>query len=573
MKTLFLKYNSFVLTDEVVQWIISSGITKVKISKEYNNPIDNLPDTIKKISINTIHFKQKINKWPSNLESLDLNIFSTFNFDITQVISDFPKTIKNLKLECYENNYPELPTSLKKLIILYPMSSKSFEKLNNLSHLEIHNCRVKIDRFPPNLKHLQLGEYDYIIDNLPKNLTHLTCSIFKDNNILPPKLLFLECSVIYSARPFMSLPEKLQEVNLSWDLHVEEEIFLPKLPNSIVKLNLMGYLQSPANMQHKDFVYPKRLQSLTIYNSNISIKNLPSTLKNLSITLSEQYYIDDYDKIVLPDGLKTFEFVNNNQNIVNFPSTLTTLDIGFNELIIHPKFTFPPKIKNLSVCSKKLLEYNKTIPSSLTYLYLKKPYLPDNCCGHDKIIFDILEPLLDIGDDFNKNIMEKIPLSVTKLRLHHVNTYDYKLLPPNVKTLTLDAYNDRIIGEIVGTVENIIINAQIRNITIPNFNEGLKKLVINALSINENVLENLPSSLEVLDIQLQNSNTKLSNLPNGIKIGRFDLGKKTDYNVLLENLPESLKMLYLRTGKYNQNYSQKINYQNLPTNLKFIDFN
>ncbi len=111
-----------------------------------------------------------------------------------------------------------------------------------------------------------------------------------------------------------------------------------------------------------------------------------------------------------------------------------------------------------------------------------------------------------------------------------------------------------------------------KKIHITKLNNGLKNLVINVSSINDELFDNLPESIEVLDVILQKSKTKLSNLPNKLKFIRGDFGS-INYNQLIEKLPESLVFLNLRVAKYGNENIYKLNYNSLPSNLKYIDFN
>jgi len=69
---------------------------------------------------------------------------------------------------------------------------------------------------------------------------------------------------------------------------------------------------------------------------------------------------------------------------------------------------------------------------------------------------------------------------------------------------------------------------------------NIKKLKLNCNNIN--LIENLPNSIEQLDLG-DSFNLKLSNLPNSIKIISFVPHSK--YNQPLTNLPHFLEKLYL----------------------------
>lgn len=317
MKTLFLRKNTFELTDEVIKWMINQGITKVKIQHEYNQPIDKLPDCIKTIHIETNSFTQKINKLPANLKILYLNFNANLIFD------SFPQTIECMKMSSYDNNYPTLPVSLKILSIHELSSDKDLDLLINLDSLDIFTCDVKINKFPPNLKDFSSYNYDFPIDNLPKNLNRLECPIIDNNTILPPKLTHLEITA-KCEHPINVLPKTLTHLVWAWKFNKDfESKYLPELPESLHKLMLV-------NSSDSDFkpVYPSNLRRLIFEDCSHSIVNLPTKLRELSITCSgSNEYISNIP-IILPDKLKTLMIPDGDFTIANLPTTLTYIDIG-----------------------------------------------------------------------------------------------------------------------------------------------------------------------------------------------------------------------------------------------------
>jgi hypothetical protein len=78
--------------------------------------------------------------------------------------------------------------------------------------------------------------------------------------------------------------------------------------------------------------------------------------------------------------------------------------------------------------------------------------------------------------------------------------------------------------------------------------------------VNINLIENLTNNIEELNLG-RNFNLELNNLPNSIKIIRFDID--SNYNSELNNLPKSLEILELP-----KKYNNKI--KNLSTNCKII---
>jgi hypothetical protein len=84
--------------------------------------------------------------------------------------------------------------------------------------------------------------------------------------------------------------------------------------------------------------------------------------------------------------------------------------------------------------------------------------------------------------------------------------------------------------------------------------------ILNLDKTNINLIENLTNNIEELNLGLF-FNSELNNLPNSIKIIRFDI--YSGYNLELNNLPKSLEILKLPI-----NYNNKI--KNLSTNCKII---
>jgi hypothetical protein len=97
-----------------------------------------------------------------------------------------------------------------------------------------------------------------------------------------------------------------------------------------------------------------------------------------------------------------------------------------------------------------------------------------------------------------------------------------------------------------------------------NFNQELNIpsniRILNLDITNINLIENLTNNIEELNLG-RNFNSELNNLPNSIKIIRFDIYSR--YNLELNNLPKSLEILQLP-----EMYNNKI--KNLSTNCKII---
>lgn len=563
MKTLIVNNKNFYFNEENNQWIISKGITKIKIKENFNNSIDTLPDTIKIIYIHKKNLEHKIKKWPSNLKKLVISYYDNqpyLNKGFEESFDEFPSNLEHLNLYVYNDKFPTLPSSLKKLEIVYSKSDKNFDSLINLDTLKISEIKNKINNFPPKLKHFYSHDYDFPIDNLPITLTHLECAFMNSNMVLPPNLTMLKCE-IDCVFPFVEFPPKITYLELSWTSHFDTKLHsvgLPKFPDSVLTI----ILRDARGFQIE---LPTNLKNLTLENSNIDIKIFPSNLKKLSINSSSSSNFLTKNSIVLPDKLKYLEITNDHVDIVNFPSTLEMMSLGYNEKILFPDFVFPPRLTHLSVCCADFLTYNKTLPNTITKLKIS---IPQDSQFYNAIVGFNRESF----QQTNKILMSMIPLSVKTLEVFHYDLYDYSTLPPNVSNLIINAYFDRIIGSITGTVKNLIINAQQKNIYVEKLNYGIENFKLNTSTSNEEIFDNLPETIKGLDLYLQKSKTNLTNLPNGLEHMILDLGKRSNYNYILEKLPESLKILHFRIKGWDIDLAKEIDYSNLPNSLHTINF-
>ncbi len=561
MKTLILNNNNFHFNEENNQWIISKGITKIKIKENFNNSLDSIPDTIKTIYIHKRNLNHKITRWPTNLKKLVISYYDNqpyVNNGFEDSLNEFPSTIEDLTLYVYNDKFPSLPVSLKKLEIVYSISNENFDSLINLHTLKIYEIKNKINKFPPRLKHFYSYQYNFPIDNLPITLTHLKCSFMKNNMILPPNLTMFKCE-IDCPTPFIEFPNKLTHLDLTWTSKFDKKVYkvgIPKIPDSVITIVL--------NDPYFDIDLPQNLKNLTLENSNIDIKKFPPNLNKLSIYSSSNMLINK-TPIVLPEKLKYLQITNDHVNVVNFPSTLKMISLGYNEQILLPDFVFPPKLTHLSVCCADFLTYNKTLPNTLVRLEIGVPQ--DTQFYNAMVGFN-----RESFEQTNKILMSMIPLSVKTLEVYHYNLYDYTTLPSNVTNLILNVRSDIVISYIIGTVKNLIINAQLKNIYIEKLNYGIENFKLNTSTSNEEIFDNLPETIKGLDLCLQKSKTNLTNLPNGLEHIILELGKRSNYNYVLEKLPESLKILHFRIKSHNIDLAKEINYGCLPSSLRYINF-
>ena len=135
----------------------NSKLESIEFGSGYNHPIDDLPNTIKKLCLGS-RFNQIINKLPESLEELLFNDTSCSshqrNFEYNMDLNDALEKCINLKNLCLPQKYNQplnkLPESLKKLTLLTKIFNPVYDNDIILPpYLEEFNCennasRVKI---------------------------------------------------------------------------------------------------------------------------------------------------------------------------------------------------------------------------------------------------------------------------------------------------------------------------------------------------------------------------------------------------------------------------------------------
>ena len=144
---------------------LPNSIEKIELYGKFNQPIDNLPNSIKYLMLGN-HFDQPINNLPNSL--IKLNLGQYFNHPV----DNLPNTIIELELDdSFNQPINNLPQSLKYLT------------LGNNFNQSVHNL-------PRTIIHLTFGYYfNQPIDNLPETITHLTFGWDATSNIKPYNFL------------------------------------------------------------------------------------------------------------------------------------------------------------------------------------------------------------------------------------------------------------------------------------------------------------------------------------------------------------------------------------------------
>ena len=139
------QYNS------TLDWL-PEGITDINLGMQFNQPLENLPSTIKRITIvnnngGYVYFNQPLEYLPNGLEEFSITFGKTFNQQLDN-----------------------LPTSLKYLQIY---SLEFIQNLNNLSD-SIETIRIRTFdynntyKLPSNLKSIHIYEHKSNVDDLNK---------------------------------------------------------------------------------------------------------------------------------------------------------------------------------------------------------------------------------------------------------------------------------------------------------------------------------------------------------------------------------------------------------------------
>jgi hypothetical protein len=252
----------------------------------------------------------------------------------------------------------------------------------------------------------------------------------------------------------------------------------------------------------------------------------------------------------------------------------------------------------------------------------KLPRVPE----HIKYIKLSCEPIhyVDIPKLLSSSSLEFVKITMPLSGIFNHNMLDYIKLSKSIKALALHLCNDntdedtnedtnedananadanddadRDINKKIQDAVDLMINKSIIprdieylliNFNLSNINEytNLKTLVISASENTEYnySLDNLPESLEWLEIHPMGFNQPVNNLPANLKVLIFSQNRiwnyYNGYQHSIDNLPPSLEVLYLpefliwNENKVDETYSQSCQsnqsiLENLPPNLRILN--
>lgn len=226
---IYLSFRNGYYNQPIDNIIFPDNLKTIIFGSEFNQSIDALPDTIEHITLG-IRFKQKINKYPKSLKSLEN--------DNNTKLENLPETLEKLTLGYYYNRpIDNLPDKLKELIIIdYKDCFTKFSK--ELKVLTISRLNKKIGCYnfqenklmlPEGITHLTLDAgFNQEVDDLPNSLIYLKLGNEFNQSLdnLPLGIEELELGRNYN-KIANNLPSSLQKIII---INENQMKLFPKLP-------------------------------------------------------------------------------------------------------------------------------------------------------------------------------------------------------------------------------------------------------------------------------------------------------------------------------------------------------
>lgn len=135
--TLHNKYNK-PLTNDIFDFIINNNATDIKFGSHFNQPIDNLPYTIKSL-IFGYNFNQLLDYLPNSIESIE------FGIGFNQPVNNLPNSLKSIKFGGkFNQSIDNLPNSVE-ILTLGDGFNQPINKLpTNIKSLLIYNDKYNL---------------------------------------------------------------------------------------------------------------------------------------------------------------------------------------------------------------------------------------------------------------------------------------------------------------------------------------------------------------------------------------------------------------------------------------------
>jgi hypothetical protein len=385
------------------------------------------------------NFNDIIRALPVNLSIL---IFSnTYNYDII-----LPNNLSQLDITI-NNKFPILPSKLKHLIIKGTHNITIKNKLQlplGLTHLN-YNVNKRLSNIPLRLTHLIIGySYGHKLPDLPDNLQELDMRGFNNYKIsrLPKNLTHLRLDYFYS-QPLPRLPKKLIELKLGRSFNHKLLSIPHTLKRFILGHEFNVHIHIPNDLTHLEVglyntlihILPDRLTHLR-WECNRVLPKLPTSLIFLELGSFFNRKISG-----LPNTLTRLIIENNvfDCRIPTLPSELTHLRMPY--LFVHPFPILPNKLIQLMInftnCRNKDYNYMKTeLYQKIMILKSLYQLIQLEWTGDYRIF--VLPPNLKslILEQYNQKL-PTLPDSLEYLHLGDLFNQELSTLPPNLKYLNI----------------------------------------------------------------------------------------------------------------------------------------
>ncbi|KAK5575726.1 hypothetical protein RB653_006860 [Dictyostelium firmibasis] len=363
LKNLKFGYN---FNQAINKKVLPKSLEKIGFGFYFNQSIKYLPDSIKEIKfLEPSRFNQIINsnELPSSITKLSLP--RAYNTSLINGI--LPNTIIKLKVTNLKTN-----ATYRYFKILQHLKLKLYNKNGNLSSLsdqlsKLLNTNSKI--IPPSVTNLSI--FFFIHDELSvqgapnpelkiKSLSSLISSISLNTTSRKASgfMIFNETSyqLLQKCEDIKSLKVNCIENYFTLDDHSKTCL------NSLMKLDLNGFLYRFYNKPVKDFKVFTKLKCLRLgnYNSTISKNTLPQSLELLE--LGDKFKQPCHKKW-LPTSLKylVIQNYNNTISIGSLPDSLESLWISNYHYQLKDFKFFYPLLGKLKICEDSLISkaFNK----------------------------------------------------------------------------------------------------------------------------------------------------------------------------------------------------------------------
>lgn len=325
-------------------------ITHLSLGSMYNQPLDNLPNTLYYLQL-SYRFHQNIDHLPASLRYLKiegiynkpvdhlpagLTHFIMGNASLFNLPIDYlPPHLTHLTLgDCFNQSVDYLPESLQHLT-LDERFAKSIDYLPpNISHLLLFTYQqpICLSYLPKSIKHLMCGYSS--INQLPSSITNLTLVYYNEANAVPLDVLPTSIKHLtldkYSGSELDHLPPHLTHFSLDCRNDVAQHCYFPE---STTHLEIRGHCGShlhdlPPSLVHlrymrriaTEFVFdhlPESLEYLEIH-CNARLDNLPASLK--SLVIASKFFQFPLDH--LPSSLTYLQLPHNKVSLAHLPESV-----------------------------------------------------------------------------------------------------------------------------------------------------------------------------------------------------------------------------------------------------------